>query len=143
MGDLPDRGESEGRVASYVFFVDRSLGRHDVPDALQKAGEKVERHDVHFPERTDDVDWLRLVSKHDWVVLTKDSEIKHRPLERAAVRRGKVRQFTYQSAQTKGEDMASAFVKALPKMKKLLKKHDGPFIAKVYKDGRVEMWDTF
>jgi len=141
MGGLSDRGQGEGGVARHVFFVDRSLGRYDVPAALREAGESVEMHDAHFPSGTTDPEWLRLVGERKWVVLTKDYRIKHRPLQREAIRSGGIRQFTFVSGQVRGVDMAAAFVRALPAMKRLLDTHAGPFIAKVFKDGRVAMWE--
>jgi len=36
--------------------------------------------------------------------------------------------------------MAEAFVKALPRMRRTLHHHRPPFIAKVYRDGRVSMY---
>jgi hypothetical protein len=114
-----------------------------VPNALRLAGEHVECHDAYFPARTEDVEWLRLVAQNGWVALTKDYRIKHRPLQREEIRRGRIRQFTFQSGQVSGQGMATAFTKALPRMKKLLGEHNGPFIAKVFKDGRVQLWETF
>ena len=36
--------------------------------------------------------------------------------------------------------MADIFLKAISKMQEFVRKHPAPFIAKVYRDGRVEMW---
>lgn len=38
-----------------TYFVDRSLGSHDVPAALRAAGPIVEVHDDHFTQDTTDV----------------------------------------------------------------------------------------
>ena len=43
---------------SRVFFVDRDLGRHILPDALELAGLAVERHDSHFQPDTPDEELL-------------------------------------------------------------------------------------
>src|SRR5688572_3484619 len=42
-----------------VFFIDRSLGRKKVPEALRAAGVEIRVHDELFPQGTLDVDWLR------------------------------------------------------------------------------------
>lgn len=39
-----------------------------------------------------------------------------------------------------GPEMAEAFVKARHRIKQLARKHQGPFIAKVYRDRTVKMW---
>ena len=56
-----------------VFFVDRSLGRRIIPDALRAANAQVELHDDHFPQDARDQTWLAEAGKRGWVVLTKDS----------------------------------------------------------------------
>jgi hypothetical protein len=58
-----------------VFFVDRSLGRHVIPDALRAAGVQVELHDDHFPQDAQDQIWLAEAGKRGWIVLTKDKHL--------------------------------------------------------------------
>ena len=71
--------------ARLTFFVDRSLGAHDVPDALRTAGALVECHDDHFAPDTPDTAWLAEVGARGWVVLTKDSRIRRHPMELQAL----------------------------------------------------------
>jgi hypothetical protein len=65
--DAPDRG-----VALHVFFVERSLGRRVVADALRQAGVRVEIHADYFADRTEDPVWLSQVGPRGWIVLMKD-----------------------------------------------------------------------
>ena len=58
------RREAE-RLASLVFFVDRSLGKHIVAQALRAAGARVEVHDDHFPQDATDVEWLTCAGTRD------------------------------------------------------------------------------
>ncbi len=44
-----------------VFFIDRSLGKTHVVNALKNIGELVEIHDDHFNQATPDTDWLAVV----------------------------------------------------------------------------------
>jgi hypothetical protein len=46
-----------------VFFIDRSLGRKKVPEALRRAGATVEVLDDHFPNSTPDQIWLKEVGQ--------------------------------------------------------------------------------
>jgi hypothetical protein len=64
-----------------VFFIDRSLGKIDVPGALRAAGDKCKIHDEHFDQQTEDEIWLKAVAAENWIVLTKDERIRYRPLE--------------------------------------------------------------
>lgn len=84
------RREAE-RLASVVFFVDRSLGRRVVAQTLREAGAQVEVHDDHFAQETTDVDWIIGAGQRGWIVLSKDEQIRRNPLEREAVQRARVR----------------------------------------------------
>lgn len=123
-----------------VFFVDRSLGRSVIPEALQKAGVQVQVHDNLFPQDAADVDWLSKVGLQNWIVLTKDARIKSRPFEKTALMASGVRAFILVSGNLTGEEMADIFVKAIPAIKKFILKHPAPFIAKISKNSSIEMW---
>lgn len=126
-----------------VFFIDRSLGKRVIAEALRKAGAIVEVHDDHFPHDAKDEDWLRKIGRSGWVVLTKDSRIRYRNLETAALTASKVRTFVLTSKDMSGQEMADVFTRALPKMKRLATKYRRPFIAKVFRDGSVSIWKIF
>src|SRR3989454_11055620 len=68
-----------------VFFLDRSLGKEIIANALRAAGADVRIHDDLFAQDARDQDWLPEVGKNGWTVLTKDSHIKHRLVERTAL----------------------------------------------------------
>jgi predicted nuclease of predicted toxin-antitoxin system len=124
---------------SQVFFLDRSLGSKHVAHALRAAGVTVEIHNDHFPQDARDEIWLPEVGKRGWVVLTKDDRIRYRSAEFAAVIDAHVALFALASGNLNGEEMAQAFVAALPRMHRLLAKHRPPFIAKVTRSGEVSM----
>jgi hypothetical protein len=122
-----------------VFFIDRSLGRRIVAQALREAGETVEIHEDHFaPDARDEV-WLNEVGSRGWIVLTKDDRIRYRVTERTALASARVRAFVLTSSQLLGTEMAAAFVKALPRMKRLIANHTPPFIGRVSRNGKVSL----
>ena len=123
-----------------VFFVDRALGKIHVPDALRNVGEAVEIHDDHFSQNALDTDWLPIVAVRGWVVLTADKKIGHRHLEMLAVEQSLARVFVLVSGNITGPDMARIFVDAINPIKRFLLLNEGPFIAKVYRYGRVQPW---
>ena len=53
--------------------------------------------------------------------------------------RAGVRCFVLVGVATGHEQLASNFLKAMPKLARFLAKHRGPFIAKIFRDGTVEM----
>jgi hypothetical protein len=67
-------------VASPHFFVDRSLGRIEVPHLLREDGWELTTLAEHYGEKTgqgvDDVDWLTVAGEHGWPVLMKDTRIR-------------------------------------------------------------------
>jgi hypothetical protein len=127
------------RPEPLVFFIDRSLGRRIVAQGLRKVGEIVEIHDDHFAPDAKDEDWLVEVGKRGWIVLTKDDRIRYRVTERTALASANVRAFVLTSGQLQGTEMAAAFVKALPRINRLVANHAPPFIGRVSRSGKVSL----
>lgn len=123
-----------------IFFVDRALGQKTVPTALQEAGASVEIHSDHFAPESPDVEWLPSASTRGWVVLTKDEKIGRDPLEIKAIARADAKVFILVSGNLTRQQMAALFVRVLETLTKFAQGNQAPFIAKVYKDGRVKLW---
>jgi len=128
------------KQADVTFFIDRSISQKTVPEALNKTGASVEKHDDHFLPETSDVEWLQEISNRGWVILTKDAKIGSRTLEVAAIARTNARVFILVSGNLTSKQMASILVDALEKLKKFSQGNQAPFIAKLYKEGRVRIW---
>ncbi len=122
-----------------VFFIDRSLGKYDVPDALRSAGHECEIHDDHFAQDTEDEVWLAELAARRWVVLTKDERIRYRPLEADALRRAGLRVFVVICGSVTGTATAEILLKAMPRIVNLARGKRAPFICYVYKDSSVKM----
>jgi hypothetical protein len=80
----PARRNAE-RLASLTFFLDYQIGRYVVAEALRAAGARVEVHIEHFPQAAPDTDWIPAVGLREWVLITKDQNIRRNPLERSAI----------------------------------------------------------
>ena len=103
-----------------TFFTDECLGKR-VPAALRAAGADVRVHVDHFTQGTPDVDWLlRAIRGHRWVVLTKDKNMRRRPLEIAALMEAGLRVFAVTAGNLTGEK-------------------PGPFIARITRTGQVHI----
>ena len=123
-----------------VFFVDRSLGRHVIPNALRAAGAQVELHDDHFSQDAQDQVWLAEAGKRGWVVLTKDKHLRYRAVETNALMSAKVRAFVLTArGDLSGVEIGQIFVKALPAMRRLCATVSPPFVAHVSRDGSVSI----
>lgn len=59
------------------LFLDRSLGRKQIPARLRAAGLRLvtlaEHYGIPADEKVKDEDWLRLVGERGWVAFTKDA----------------------------------------------------------------------
>lgn len=107
--------------------------------ALRETGAILHIHDDHFPPDAKDEDWLTEAGRRGWIVLTKDHRVRYRHVERLALMKAGVAAFILTSGDLQGEEMAQAFVKALPRINRFLQQHKKPFIAKIAKDGSVAM----
>jgi predicted nuclease of predicted toxin-antitoxin system len=116
-----------------VFFLDRSLGKRHVAEALREIGVQVEVHDDHFPPDTEDSRWIAEVSGRGWAIVTKDRRIRYRPLERAAVVAAQARLFALTSGSVSGPEMARILVRHLRRMERIVVGEPPPFIARVSK----------
>lgn len=122
-----------------VLFLDQMLGRRKVPDLLRQAGIKVEVHDDHFRQGTPDEVWLAEVGKRGWIVLTRDKRIRRRATELAALVKAKVGAFVLTSKDMDAVGIASAFINALPTIRRYAASQPRPFIATFTKSGDVKL----
>ena len=125
-----------------IFYIDRALGKKYVADALRNAGAKVEIHDDHFSPDAPDTEWLPEVSRRGWLILTKDNAISRNILEQIAIASSDAKVFVLALGNITGEEMANAFTQALEKMENVAQSNQPPFIAKVYKQGMVKIWQN-
>ena len=108
-------------------------------DALRAAGETVELHAHHFAPEMSDSEWLVEVGKRQWAVLTEDRHIRDNQVEIEALIASQVACFTLTSANMSGQQMAAAFLAAVPQMKQLLQRFERPFVATVTRTGHVSL----
>lgn len=125
------------------FFIDRSLGRKVVPDALRGAGLIVHTMASLYGERAAqglrDETWLADVGRRNFVVLMKDDAIRRRPAERDALIAGGVRAFCLANAQLRGEEQARRFVENRDRILRQAVQ-PGPYIYGVYAGGIRRLW---
>jgi len=125
------------RPPELTYFVDRSLGKHKVADALRAAGRSVVVHDDIFGPATSDEEWLSKVGESQWIVLTKDEHIRYRENERSAVQKAGVRLFVLTSGNLTGDEMASIIVGALPRIERAVHGTLGSIMARIDRRSRV------
>ena len=118
----------------FVYFVDECLGRHVVPDALKAALEASERL-VVMPQGTLDPDWIPLADKGGWTCFTKDRALSRMPNERRALLGANAAIFMVGEAS--GPVHADRIVRSLPVLRRILRVHDVPLMARIEADGVI------
>lgn len=133
----PDPGHPEGLPH---LFLDRSLGRIQVPQRLRAAGLLLTTLSEHYgmpaDEQVADVTWLTDSGQHGWVVFMKDERIRRRPAEQAAVIAHRVRCFVIVRGDLRAAEMANRFLDNLPAIVHACRE-PGPFLYAVH-ERRIE-----
>lgn len=115
-----------------TFYVDECLGKH-VPAALIAAGHDIRPWYDHFPGLAD-IEWLPAIGDRGWVLLTKDKDIRRRPLEVEAILNAGVRAFVLTATELRKEEQAEIFLRAMRKIVRICRQR-GPFIYNITRMG--------
>jgi hypothetical protein len=128
------------------LFLDRSLGRRQVPDLLRAAGLRLrtlaEVYGIPADETVEDVEWLARAGREGWAVLMKDERIRYRPAERATVITHNVRAFCLTSGNLRAAAMAEQYLAVLDRLASACSE-PGPFLYVVSRSGlrRIDLSD--
>ncbi|HZS65791.1 MAG TPA: hypothetical protein VFA72_01685 [Burkholderiales bacterium] len=123
------------RLASLTFFLDHQIGRFQVAEALRSAGANVEVHLDHFRGDTPDVQWIPEVATREWVLITKDQNIRRNPLERVAYETARLRGFVLTGKEMNAKDMSDLLVACLPGMVRRTAGRQGPLLFTISRYG--------
>ena len=124
-----------------VFFLDRSVGRHDVANALRQRGfEVVLMHEL-YPDGSDqsvgDDDWIARVSDLDHIAITKDLNIVR--AHGRAIQKSGIRLFAFDSARLTGSEMAGRIDRHLNRVLQRASK-PGPYFYVIHSDSLELRW---
>ena len=124
------------------FFIDRSLARRIVADALRAAGWSVRTHIEVYGVRDQevrDVEWLELCGGEGWAVLTMDRRIRYHRVELSAIRRHRVRAFVLASGNLSAPDQARRFIANAARIEAACAE-PGPSVHMIQADGIVRIF---
>jgi hypothetical protein len=125
------------------FFVDRSLGRRVVPEALRARGFTVHTMADVYPggedERVVDARWIADADAAGWVALTKDERISRNAQEQDALVRSALRVFAIANQHLTGPEMAAYLTTNINRIVQRSRKR-GPFVDVVYRESVERRW---
>jgi len=125
------------------FFVDRSLGRYVVPEALRQLGLTVHTMADVYPggedQRVADTRWISDADRASWIALTKDERIFRKPEEQAALVKSQLRVFAIANQHLTGPQMADYLVYNINRILQRARKR-GPFVDIVYRTSVERRW---
>lgn len=102
-----------------LLFIDRCAWSIRLGEALKAKGIKFTPHHEHFEQACPDVDWLPVVGKNGWVVITRGKNIRRKPNELQAFKNNDVLAIVLSSgssSQASAADTAELVVRLYPKL---------------------------
>ena len=123
------------RLRALTFFLDHQIGRYVVAELLRAAGATVEVHLDHFNGDAPDTDWIPEVARRNWVLITKDKNIRRNPLERAAYVSAGLRGFVATGQDMSGVDLGDLLVRRLDGMLRRAYNRPGPLLFAISRNG--------
>lgn len=116
-------------------FLDRSLGRLQVPQLLRAAGVELitlaEHYGIPADENVQDTTWIRDSAQQGWIAFMKDFAIKRRPVESEAIRNYRARCFCLPNANMRAAAMAERYIANLDRIARAAEQ-PGPLLYTVH-----------
>lgn len=134
-----NRPLSTSLLKKYTFFIDRNLGKNVISATFTEYDIQHVLHDDVFPQNTTDIEWMQTIKDKGWIVLTKDIRIRKKHDEKSVLYESNLAAFFLNKANMTGQEMAEAFIKAMPRIFRILESNPPPFIATVTRDGEVKL----
>lgn len=85
--------------------------------------------------------WIPDVGRRGWILLSKDEKIRYRLAEKRAIAQAAVRAFFLVPKGLTGPENGRILASALERMRNFSIGNRPPFIAKVFRNGTVKMWE--
>ena len=118
-----------------LVFLDRSLGRIEVPRLLRAGGVELvtlaEHYGVPADEAVEDILWITESAQRGWIAFMKDERIRRRPAEIQAVRQHGARCFYIANGNLRSAEMATRYLNNLDAIRAACAA-PGPFLYAVH-----------
>lgn len=125
--------------SALVFFIDRSCGDKQLPEALRALGLNVIAHKERFSEAEDDIPILEECGRQHWVYVAKDLAVRKNPAELRALREAQIHAVFLHGRRRPATYIIENFQTALPKIISVLTSATDPLHVMVTAGGRVDI----
>ena len=125
-----------------LLFIDRCAWSNRLGEALKSASIPFTPHHEHFEQACLDVDWLPVVGKNGWVVITRDKNIRRKPNELQAFKDNNVLAIVLSSgssSQASAADTAKLLVELYPKLMRKIQAGKPPLMFSVTLMGTISL----
>ncbi|WP_353647952.1 hypothetical protein ABLG96_13850 [Nakamurella sp. A5-74] len=124
------------------FFIDRSMGAHDIPDGLRRAGWDLvtmrERYGEHAGQRLADPPWIADATRQGELIITKDHRVAKREAEARTIYMHDARVFAFPHGNFTGLQMLNSLIDAQVAIFRWGHRVPGPFVATIRPGGKVD-----
>jgi PIN like domain len=123
-----------------LLFIDRCAWSNRLGEVLKSAGIAFVPHHDHFEQACPDVDWLPIVGKNGWIVITRDKNIRRKPNELQAFKENNVLAIVLSSgssSQASAADTAELLIRLYPKLMRKIQASKPPLMLNVTLMGTV------
>lgn len=125
------------REPELVVFLDENLDGDTVAEALRVAHVPVRRLSEELDRSIEDTALLHQIAGRGWAIATRDSRMRHRPAERAAIHEAGAIVVVLRGNGLRGAAMASMLIDAYPSLCRLVSRYRPPLVVHVHADRRV------
>jgi hypothetical protein len=127
-----------------TFFTDRTISP-EVGERLRQAGMVVEIHDEYFGsqgrnvESIEDEDWIPVIARKGWSIITNDKAMLDVPVERAALIRCGARLFRLVSGNLRIDVIGDVILRFRDAIERIAAEYPAPFAADIHEVSGVRL----
>lgn len=133
----PSASSSVAPLDAPPLFIDRCAWSQRLGEALRAADIPFIAHDDKFAKNCADVDWLPVVGREGWIVITRDKNIRRKPNELQAFKDAKAIAFALASGNASAEDTARLVVGLYPRILRKVRGTKSPAMFSVTLAGTI------
>lgn len=123
----------------HILYLDRNIGKHDVPKLLKSSNIDFKIHDDHLPQNANDESWVKLCSENNWIAITLDNRLQHNMPVKLTAKENPTAIFVINSGNMRGVELGELLVNNYEKIIKFTLKSKKSFLATLSRNGNISL----